>query len=147
MPYNPTTWVEGVTPLGPTNLNKLEQGVAAARALAETKAGVDQANVFSQPQTFQGGITDGNANTDVSLLQALGLPVDTRSWTATTWTADKKPTHIDVKDGATTVATIDVTYNADSKPTSVVVVAGGKTITYTISWTGEQFNGYTKAVV
>lgn len=27
MPYSPTTWVEGVTKLGPTNLNKIEQGI------------------------------------------------------------------------------------------------------------------------
>ena len=30
MPYIPTNWQEGVTTLGPTNLNKLEQGVKAA---------------------------------------------------------------------------------------------------------------------
>ena len=30
MPYSPTTWIEGVTTVGPTNLNHLETGVAAA---------------------------------------------------------------------------------------------------------------------
>jgi len=30
MPYTPTTWVEGVTTLGPTNMNHIEQGIAAA---------------------------------------------------------------------------------------------------------------------
>jgi len=29
MPYTPTTWVEGVTTLGPTNMNKIEQGIAS----------------------------------------------------------------------------------------------------------------------
>lgn len=77
------------------------------------------------------------------------IPIDTRSWTATTWDATytDKPTHIDVKDGATTVATLDITYNGYGNPTQVVAVAGGKTITYTISWTGTKFTGYTKAVV
>jgi len=30
MPYSPTTWVEGVTKLGPTNMNKIETGIVAA---------------------------------------------------------------------------------------------------------------------
>lgn len=30
MPYSPTTWVEGVTKLGPTNMNHIEDGIAAA---------------------------------------------------------------------------------------------------------------------
>jgi len=30
MPYSPTTWVEGVTKLGPTRMNAIEQGIAAA---------------------------------------------------------------------------------------------------------------------
>ena len=30
MPYAPTTWVEGVTKLGPTNMNHIESGIAAA---------------------------------------------------------------------------------------------------------------------
>lgn len=30
MPYSPTTWVEGVTKLGPTNMNHIEAGIAAA---------------------------------------------------------------------------------------------------------------------
>lgn len=30
MPYAPTTWVEGVTKLGPTNMNHIEAGIAAA---------------------------------------------------------------------------------------------------------------------
>jgi hypothetical protein len=40
MPYSPTTWVEGVTTLGPTNMNHLETGVANALAAdAVTAAG------------------------------------------------------------------------------------------------------------
>ncbi len=30
MPYTPTTWTEGVTKLGPTNMNHIEAGIAAA---------------------------------------------------------------------------------------------------------------------
>jgi len=30
MPYTPTNWVEGVTTLGPTNMNKIETALAAA---------------------------------------------------------------------------------------------------------------------
>lgn len=40
MSYTPTTWVEGVTKLGPTNLNHLEQGVAAV-ANSGSSASVD----------------------------------------------------------------------------------------------------------
>lgn len=105
------------------------------------------ANTWTQRQTFNGGLSDGDSNADTSLLMALGVPIDTRSWTATAWTADNKPTHIDIKDGAAVVGTLDVTYNANGKPTQVVAVAGGKTITYTINWTGDRYDGYTKAVV
>jgi hypothetical protein len=34
MPYTPTTWVEGVTTLGPTNMNKIEAGIASLSAPA-----------------------------------------------------------------------------------------------------------------
>jgi hypothetical protein len=37
--YSKTTWVEGVTQTGPTNLNKLEQGVADATKQASMDAG------------------------------------------------------------------------------------------------------------
>jgi len=30
MPYSPTTWIEGITKLGPTRMNAIEQGIAAA---------------------------------------------------------------------------------------------------------------------
>jgi hypothetical protein len=36
MAYTPTSWVDGVTKLGPTNLNKLETGAQAAAATADT---------------------------------------------------------------------------------------------------------------
>lgn len=35
MPYDPTTWVDGVTTLGPTNLNHIEQGIDAATDTAD----------------------------------------------------------------------------------------------------------------
>jgi hypothetical protein len=33
-PYSPTTWIEGVTTLGPTNMNHIEQGIASLAAPA-----------------------------------------------------------------------------------------------------------------
>jgi hypothetical protein len=33
--YTPTVWVEKVTTVGPTNLNKLENGVQASAAVAD----------------------------------------------------------------------------------------------------------------
>ncbi len=37
MPYSPTTWVEGVTTLGPTNMNKIEQGIGSASLVFNVK--------------------------------------------------------------------------------------------------------------
>lgn len=35
MAYSPTTWTEGITKLGPTNMNKLEAGVQATAVVAD----------------------------------------------------------------------------------------------------------------
>jgi hypothetical protein len=40
MAYTPTTWVEGVTTLGPTNMNHIENGIAAADTGKVDKDGV-----------------------------------------------------------------------------------------------------------
>lgn len=52
MSYSPTTWVEGQTTLGPTNMNKLEQGLAAVSAgltLATSTNTGDRSLSFSGP--------------------------------------------------------------------------------------------------
>jgi hypothetical protein len=38
MAYSPTTWVEGVTTLGPTNLNKIETELARLKTTADLSA-------------------------------------------------------------------------------------------------------------
>lgn len=92
-------------------------------------------------------VDKGSSSTSTDQVLAFLIPTDTRSWTATAWNGNGKPTHIDVKSGATTVAAIDITYNGDDNPTQVTAVAGGKTITWTVTWDGAKFTNYTKAVV
>jgi hypothetical protein len=124
---------------------------AAITELDAEKGGLAQANTWAERQKFNGGITDGDGNQDVSFLQAFGLATDTRSWTVTAWDATNPdlPVHIDVIDGASTVvATLDFTYNLAGKPTQLVIVAGGKTVTITQAFNNlTQFAGRTKAVI
>lgn len=123
---------------------------AALDELDAEKAALGLANTFSQRQTFQGGITDGDSNQDVSYLKSFPVALDTRTWTATAWDANNSdlPTTIEVKDAATLVATISITYNSEGKPTQMVVTAGGKSVTYTQTWNNlTQFASRTKAVV
>jgi hypothetical protein len=56
MSYDPTDWIEGVTKLGPTNLNHLEQGVADSLQVGDldtdgTLAADSDAKVASQKAT------------------------------------------------------------------------------------------------
>lgn len=89
----------------------------------------------------------GAANGNLANLFSLLLPVDTRSWEVTAWDeASEQPTAIQIKDGATVLASITVAYNTDAKPISVTATADGRTFTWTITWTGNKLNGYTKAV-
>lgn len=89
----------------------------------------------------------GTANTAIEQVFAVILPVDTRSLVATAWNADSKPTALEFRNGAAVLVTVSITYNGDGKATQVQAVGDGKTITYTLSWTGEQFNSYTKVVI
>ncbi len=57
MPYTATNWVNGVTTLGPTNLNKIERGVAAS------------ALVFNVKDETYGAVGDGSTN-DTTAIQA-----------------------------------------------------------------------------
>lgn len=98
-------------------------------------------------QALSEKVGKGTGNQSVEEVLAFLLPVDTRSWVATAWNADQKPTTIQVKDGVTVVATITIVYNANNRPTSMSVTAGGKTVTYTVTWTGDRFDSITKVVV
>ena len=94
MPYSPVTWVDGVTKLGPTNLNHLEQGVkgaddAAAAALAQalvdatvSSKGViqlagDLAGTAASPQIAAGAIVNADISASAAIakskLASLGI--------------------------------------------------------------------------
>ena len=54
MSYNPTTWVDGETPINASNLNKLEQGLKEVSEQAiDTDAVVDA--VLAALPTWNGG--------------------------------------------------------------------------------------------
>ena len=44
MAYTKTNWVNNTTPLNATNMNKIEEGIAANDAALNTKASVDYVN-------------------------------------------------------------------------------------------------------
>lgn len=46
-PYTPTTWVEDVTKLGPTNMNKIEQGLVDVHAFVGAKVRQENAQSIS----------------------------------------------------------------------------------------------------
>lgn len=93
MAYTPTTWVQGVTTLGPTNLNHLELGLQTAAAVADaaiaksvgttagdlvyfTGAGVPvRLGVGSAAQTLKGGASAPAWGT-VALSELSGFPND-----------------------------------------------------------------------
>lgn len=54
MSYNPTTWVDGETPINAKNLNKLEQGLKqVSEQSVDTDAAVDA--VLAALPTWDGG--------------------------------------------------------------------------------------------
>lgn len=130
---------------GSSNLSSANVEAALDELDAE-KAGLAVANVFTQRNTFQGGIQDGDSNVDTSLLYSLGIPLDTRSLVPTAWNTENKPTALELRNGAMVVGTIGITWNTDGHATQVVAAAGGYTVTYTLTWTGDKFTGYTKVV-
>lgn len=91
----------------------------------------------------------GVSNSSVEFAYLLQLPIDTRNYNVTTWDAANNPLHINIRSGITAVATIDLEWNSDNKLTKAIVKnsPATKIITYTFSWTGMRFNGYTKAVI
>lgn len=100
-------------------------------------------------QDAHGGINEGTANTDIQNVFTLPLPVDTRSLIPTAWTADNKPSTMEIRDGVTVLGTIGITYDTNGKITELTLTANGKTITYTQTFDAStgKFTGRTKAVV
>lgn len=97
-----------------------------------------------------GNVGKNASNDDIRFINALLVGGDTRSWTATTWNTSGRPTHIDIKDGATVVATLDIMYNTANRPTQAIIVVGGKTVTITQTFDASnstKFVSRTKAVV
>lgn len=168
MPYNPTDWIEGQTALGPTNLNKMEQGIAAAATLAEgavpassltspggtepLKVAVTNADGRVGDSAALGGLAPdayvqtGVADTAVQAIRAFMLAVDERDWVPTAWDADDRPTAIEVRAGVSVVVTVSLTYNGDGRITQMVVTDGAATVTYTVTWVGNRWAGTTKVV-
>ena len=133
MAYNPTVWVEGQTALGPTNMNKIEQGIKAAHDAIDALP--NQANTWTQRQTFAGGIQDGDNNADVSLVYSVQHQVHTRS-TVLTY-ENGRLTKVEEKDGSTVVKSTTLSYDSTGRLSSVVETAGGVPITSTFSYDGD----------
>ena len=127
------------------------KGVSDAVAEHTAESATDAhkiSNITNLQSTLDAKVKLGTANTDLQKIITFLLPTDTRSWTPTTFdaTTPTKPTHIDIKDGVTVVATLDMTWNADGNITSLIASDGVTTVTYTVSWTGGVWQGTTKAV-
>jgi hypothetical protein len=80
--YTKTTWVEGVTQTGPTNLNKLEQGVADAtkQASMDHNTSYDGTNATTndKKRIVWRRSTDGSYLASVEAVDATGNPPGTR---------------------------------------------------------------------
>lgn len=89
-------------------------------------------NTFTQRQTFAGGITDGDSNTDVSLINSVQHQVHTRS-TVLTYT-NGRLTKVEEKHGSTVVKTTTLNYGGNGRLSSVVETAGGVPRTSTLNY-------------
>lgn len=114
---------------------------------AATKSYVDNklSSFLSSRQTFAAGIQDGDADTDVSFIRSVQLPIDTR--TATVTYSNGQIASITECSGSTTVKTTTFTRNADGRITKITEAAGGKTVTTTLNYNADgTFAGYSRAV-
>jgi len=103
---------------------------------ASSYARRDANETWTGRPTFAAGVQIGDGNQDLADVFALLVPLDTRSVVVSQWDGTtSKPKQIQVKNGSTVVATLDVTYNSEGKPTQVRVTQGGRTITYNATWT------------
>lgn len=167
MPYNPTIWVDDQTPLSANNMNKIEQGIVAAADAAEAAqqsadaanqaisnhasaaaphsghAKTGAANTFSGKQTFTADVQLGAANTALIDVFGLIVPLNTHTRQVTAWDSafPEKPKTVQIKDGSTVLATIDVTSrNSEGKVTQLKITQGARTRTWNITWTaGKEF--------
>jgi hypothetical protein len=75
MAYSPTLWTNRVTTLGPTNLNKLEQGVANAAAVADNamSAGADAIPLVQKGTA--NGVSTLDASSKVPIAQIPSIPL------------------------------------------------------------------------
>lgn len=141
MPYNPTTWVNDQTPLSAGNLNKIEQGIKAAHDAIDDLP--NKANTWAAKQVFSAGAQLGDANADLIDVFGLLVPLGTHTKQVTAWdsTFPAKPRTIQIKDGSTVLATIEVTErNSEGKVTQLKITQGARTRTWNITWTaGREF--------
>lgn len=91
-------------------------------------------------------VDGGTSNADITKTFALMISKDTRSWVATAWNASNQPTTLEIRNGATAICTLTITYNASGNVTQLVANDGVDTITWTVTWTGDKFESFTKAV-
>lgn len=188
MPYNPkTSWTPQDAP-GPSDFNRIEQGIAdatvaaeVAQAAAETAqqtadtalstaqaaqntantasqaisshasaaaphsghAKLSSENTFTAKNTFAAGVQLGDANSDLIDVMGLVVPLNTHSKQVTAWDSafPEKPKTIQIKDGSTVMATIEViSRNSEGKVTQLRITQGGRTRTWNITWTsGREF--------
>lgn len=160
MPYTPkTNWTPMDAP-GPSDFNRIEQGIADATAAAEAaqaaadaaqetadtalsaineldseKAGKNQVNTWTQRQTFAAGVQDGDSNADVSLIYSVQHHVHTRT-VVLTYDGSGRLQKVEEKDGAAVVKTTTLSYDASGRLSSVVETAGGITRTTTLNYDG-----------
>jgi hypothetical protein len=89
MAYSPTTWTNRVTTLGPTNLNKLEQGVANAAAVADNAMSAGSGAIPSTQKGAANGVAplDSGARVPLAYLPA-GTPTITYGTTPPASPAD-----------------------------------------------------------
>ncbi|MFZ5826492.1 MAG: hypothetical protein ACOY94_19540 [Bacillota bacterium] len=107
---------------------------AAGRAkVAAPSASDDIARKAEVDAALAASVQRGTANTDVQELHALVVPIDTRPWAVTSKNAAGKPIAIEIRDGATVVATIAYTYDSDNKTVTQ------QDLTFTVNGTPRTF--------
>lgn len=75
MAYPPTNWVEKVTKVGPTNLNKLENGLQAAAAVADAALPVPAALAAGDYPVWSGGAWVKSSSLTTQRINAYGVTI------------------------------------------------------------------------
>jgi YD repeat-containing protein len=124
MPYSKTNWVEDVTPLSPTNMNKLE--TQYDEAVKDIK---------------------GTTNADIAKYTTLELAIDTRTTVLTYDSTTGDLVKVEEEDGATVIKTTNLAYTSGNL-TTVEEIAGGTTVTTTMNYDADgNLTSTSKAVV